>query len=79
MSEARTTGPATRIDIDNDYIAVNEYFHERGWSDGLPVMPPTEDAVAAMIAGGPLPGDRMLGSCHLRMARSLSRKWRQTR
>ena len=61
MSEARTIGPATRIDIDNDYVAVNEYFHQQGWSDGLPVMPPTEDAVAAMIAGGPLPGDHVLG------------------
>ena len=24
-------------------------------------MPPTEDAVATMIAGGPLPGDEVLG------------------
>jgi len=61
MSAAPKAGPATRIDIDNDYVAVNEYFHEQGWSDGLPVMPPTEDAVAAMIAAGPLPGDQVLG------------------
>ena len=61
MSATQTAGPATRIDIDNDYVAVNEYFHEQGWSDGLPVMPPTEDAVAAMIAGGPLPADELLG------------------
>ena len=61
MSATQTSGPATRIDIDNDYVAVNEYFHEQGWSDGLPVMPPTEDAVATMIAGGPLPGDEVLG------------------
>jgi hypothetical protein len=25
MSEARTVGPATRIDIDNDYVAVVKY------------------------------------------------------
>ena len=49
MSEARTVGPATRIDIDNDYVAVNEYFHEQGWSDGLPVMPPTADEVAQRV------------------------------
>ena len=61
MSATQTSGLATRIDIDNDYVAVNEYFHEQGWSDGLPVMPPTEDAVATMMAGRPLPGDEVLG------------------
>ena len=54
-------GPATRLDLADDVVAVNEYFHEQGWSDGLPVMPPTEDAVAAMVAGGLLPAAEVLG------------------
>jgi hypothetical protein len=61
MSVDSKVASASRIDIVNDYVAMNEYFHEQGWSDGLPVMPPTEEAVATMIAGGQLPGDHVLG------------------
>ena len=59
---ARKLRPGNRIDIDNDYVAVNEYFHELGWGDGLPVMPPTEDAVATMIGRSP-PATKCLASC----------------
>lgn len=27
-----------------------EWYHERGWSDGLPVVPPTDEQVEAMVA-----------------------------
>ena len=27
-----------------------ESFYDKGWTDGLPVIPPTEDAVAEMMA-----------------------------
>jgi hypothetical protein len=30
---------------------VNDYFYERGWTDGLPIVPPTEERVRAMLAG----------------------------
>ena len=30
---------------------VNDYFYERGWTDGLPVVPPTEARVETMLAG----------------------------
>jgi hypothetical protein len=32
---------------------VNEYFYERGWTDGLPIVPPTDERVDAMLAGMP--------------------------
>ncbi len=32
---------------------VNEYFYERGWTDGLPIVPPTEERVRAMLTGMP--------------------------
>ena len=32
---------------------VNDYFYERGWTDGLPIVPPTEERVEAMLAGMP--------------------------
>ena len=28
---------------------INNLFHERGWTDGLPIIPPTEDAVEEML------------------------------
>lgn len=32
---------------------VNDYFYERGWTDGLPIVPPTEERVQAMLGGMP--------------------------
>ncbi len=31
--------------------AINDLFLEKGWSDGLPIIPPTEEAVEGMLAG----------------------------
>ncbi|MFH1486961.1 MAG: hypothetical protein ABIH46_12890 [Chloroflexota bacterium] len=31
--------------------AINNFFYEQGWTDGLPIVPPTEEAVGAMLAG----------------------------
>ena len=28
-----------------------EYCHQQGWTDGLPVVPPTPERVEAMLAG----------------------------
>jgi len=40
---------------------VNREFQARGWSDGLPLVPPTAARVAAMVAGTGWPADRSLG------------------
>ena len=32
---------------------VNDYFYERGWTDGLPIVPPTEERVLALLGGMP--------------------------
>ena len=40
-------GPAARtLELDDDYPAINELYVERGWTDGLPIIPPTEGRVA---------------------------------
>jgi hypothetical protein len=44
-----------------DVFAVQEYFHSRGWTDGLPVVPPTPDAVDACLAWALLPPDHLIG------------------
>lgn len=41
---------------------VHEEFFERGWTDGLPIVPPTPDRVAAMLeAGGVDDPDTLIG------------------
>ncbi|HUK41569.1 MAG TPA: hypothetical protein VLX11_11005 [Candidatus Acidoferrales bacterium] len=39
-----------RIEVDDDLWAVNAFFEEKGWTDGLPIIPPTEERVEKMIA-----------------------------
>ncbi|HEV8473524.1 MAG TPA: hypothetical protein VGR82_12170 [Methylomirabilota bacterium] len=51
-----TTDPVL-LDDDNDVIF--GYFTEREWADGLPIVPPTEARVAAMLGGRD--GARVLG------------------
>ena len=39
-----------RIEIDAGPVALAEFFFTHGWTDGLPVTPPTAESVAAMVA-----------------------------
>jgi len=41
---------AQRIDLPDDYDAIQDLYLERGWSDGLPITPPTPERVEAMLA-----------------------------
>ena len=41
--------PGMSIEADGDFDAVNALVMEKGWGDGLPVVPPTEARVAAML------------------------------
>jgi hypothetical protein len=43
--------PRTAIAFTGSLDEVQRHFLEQGWSDGLPVMPPTEAALAAMLRG----------------------------
>ena len=42
--------PGSTIDCEDDLEAVQSLFLARGWSDGLPVIPPTPERVEAMLA-----------------------------
>ncbi len=44
----------------SDPWAAIEACYEAGWTDGLPVVPPTEPLVAAMLAGGVWAADDVL-------------------
>ncbi|MDA1128580.1 MAG: hypothetical protein O2913_07775 [Chloroflexi bacterium] len=43
-----------RLEVTDDFEAVQNLYLERGWTDGLPVVPPTPERVAAMLAATPL-------------------------
>lgn len=40
---------------------VNDHFYRMGWTTGLPIIPPTREAVDEMLAGTDLPPDYVLG------------------
>jgi hypothetical protein len=45
------TGTASELlTIEGELSDVQDYYEEQGWTDGLPIVPPTEAAVAAMLA-----------------------------
>jgi hypothetical protein len=44
-----------------DFAAAQELYHSNGWTDGLPVVPPTEDAVSACVEWAGMSPDQLLG------------------
>jgi len=49
---------------------VNRFFYQRGWTDGLPVVPPTEAAVAEMLTGTDLPPDHLVEKLEPRLGKA---------
>ena len=43
-------GAARRLDVPADFAVAQCVLEERGWTDGLPVVPPTESLVTEMLA-----------------------------
>ena len=41
---------AQKIEVSDDLLAVNAYFEEKGWTNGLPIIPPTEERVVQMLS-----------------------------
>ena len=58
MSEGRLSSLA--IEVPGPHEAI-EMFYERGWTDGLPVVPPTSEAVEACLDAAGLRPDHILG------------------
>lgn len=50
-TKAKPPYPAERITFKGTYESLNNMFYEKGWSLGLPIMPPTTEAVEAMLKG----------------------------
>jgi hypothetical protein len=44
-----------------DLLEVQKFYYRRGWTDGLPILPPTREAVDEMLCGTDLPADHVVG------------------
>ena len=59
-SPKQQTGKTARIAFKGNIQEVNQFYYRKGWTDGLPIIPPTEEAVAEMLTGTDLPPDRIV-------------------
>src|SRR5438132_5140339 len=57
-----TIARATRRKISGDFLDAIRYVESQGWTDGLPVIPPTEPLVAEMLRYTKRAADEVLGS-----------------
>ncbi len=56
--------PRQRVEVirgPDGHGVVNELYYRRGWTDGLPIVPPTLESVDAMLAGTMRPRSDSLG------------------
>jgi hypothetical protein len=53
---------ATRLEVSASPAAMQDWFEAQGWTDGLPVVPPTVELVEAMVAGCDLAADAAVGA-----------------
>ncbi|HVN97344.1 MAG TPA: hypothetical protein VMT62_13025 [Syntrophorhabdaceae bacterium] len=67
-------GETARIVFKGILEEVNRYYYRRGWGDGLPLVPPTEEAVKEMLTGTDLPADRIVGKIEPRMGKATVEK-----
>lgn len=52
---------AVKISAPDDLDEINELYYRRGWTDGLPIVPPTEERVCRMLDGAAKEPDEALG------------------
>ena len=53
--------PGAGFEADDDFEQINELYRGKGWSDGLPIVPPTAERVERMLAYCDRPWDEPIG------------------
>jgi hypothetical protein len=61
-SPKQATGKLPRIAFKGSLQEINKFYYRKGWTDGLPIIPPTEEAVAEMLTGTDLPPDHIVAT-----------------
>jgi len=64
----------SRIVFKGSLEEANRFFYKRGWTDGLPVIPPTEEAVEEMLTGTELPAGHIVGKIIPRLGKATVEK-----
>jgi len=72
MEDAGITKPplagqstASRVEMilaEDPFAAANKLFYQRGWTDGLPIVPPTDGRLAEMLRGTDLPPNQVVAT-----------------
>src|SRR5215207_9835579 len=58
---ASTQIKSQRFEVD-DALAAIDYYFDKGWTDGLPVVPPTEESIREFLRHAGLEPDEVVGS-----------------
>ena len=72
MDDAGITKPplagqstASRVEMilaEDPFAGANKLFYQRGWTDGLPIVPPTDGRMAEMLGGTDLPANQVVAT-----------------
>src|SRR5260370_5465774 len=60
MQTTKATLTSKTYDVD-DFAAPQQFYHSNGWTDGLPVVPRTDEAVGACVEWALMPPDQLIG------------------
>jgi hypothetical protein len=71
MSETKTQSKAYEVE---DAFAANELYQDRGWTDGLPIVPPTETLVRGFLDAAGLAADAVVAVEPVRRRRITAEK-----
>jgi hypothetical protein len=50
-----------RVEISEEIEEINRFFYEKGWSDGLPIIPPTQERVLTLLQGTQRKAEEVIG------------------
>ena len=75
MPASAKTPARDLLAVDPSLDAINDRAVAEGWSDGLPIVPPTERRVAAMLRALGRPGSEVVASLDPRTA---GPRWRKS-
>jgi len=73
-SPKQSAAKPPRIAFKGNYEEVNRFYYRNGWTDGLPIVPPTDKAVAEMMTGTDLPADHVVAKVIPRLGKATVEK-----
>jgi hypothetical protein len=72
--KSKETEKSQRIIFKGNPEEINRFFYQRGWCDGLPIVPPTEERVAEMLTGTDLTSDHLVAKLEPRLGKATVEK-----